>query len=205
MGWSRDFPEHLEEAVRAILDGDRRRAELVMEGLRADAPRLSPARRPSQRRQLEVYRRDRFHCRYCDRKTVFHPVFQLLGVAFFPGTLPFHPNWRTGLTHPAIPIFASTVDHVHPVSDGGDPDDPRNLVTACSECQYQKGQARSGWELRPIVAGGWAGLSDVYERLWNAEQYAGPLDRGPSHDRWIALLREPSPAVPDAVPGGLRR
>ena len=41
---------------------------------------------------VAVLRRDHFHCRYCERRTVFYPLFELLSVGFFPELLPFHPN-----------------------------------------------------------------------------------------------------------------
>lgn len=34
---------------------------------------------------------------------------------------------------------AQTVDHVEPVSRGGDPLDPENCVAACGSCNYSKG------------------------------------------------------------------
>jgi 5-methylcytosine-specific restriction endonuclease McrA len=144
------LPELLDEAVRGLVAGDAARAEAAMKQVyRRPISRRRP-RGPGPREQLSTYRRDHFHCRYCDRKTISYPVFELLGPGFFPAELPFHANWRADLTHPAIPVWSSSVDHVHAVSTGGHPVDPRNLVTACSACQYQKGNA-AGRMLRPII------------------------------------------------------
>jgi hypothetical protein len=200
-----DFPERLETLVRAVVGGNRDLASELATDLQEEAPPRLQRKQPSQRQQLEVYRRDYFHCRYCDRKTIFYPIFLLVGVGFFPDALPFHPNWKTELTHPAVPIFSSSIDHVLPVTHGGHPDDPHNLVTACSQCQYEKGHASRGWDLKPIVPDGWEGLSDLYERLWRTEQYIQErIPLGGVHARWIALLREPSRTVPDALQGGVR-
>ena len=194
----------LHEAIRATLNEDRARAERLMKAIyREPRPRPRP-RGPSVRSQLAVYRRDHFHCRYCDRKTIFYPVFELFGVGFFPKEMPFHPNWLADVIHPAIPVWSSSIDHVFPLSAGGQSRDPRNLVTACSRCQYRKGNARGGWLPRPLTLDGWAGLSNLYEALWNATQYSSsPLVRGRSHDRWITELRRPSADIPDALPEGL--
>lgn len=89
-------PEVLSLAIQAILGGRREAAHAAMEELRS-APWTPPIRKEAPLSMyVAVYRRDHFHCRYCERRTVFYPLFELLGVGFFPELLPFHPNWRAG-------------------------------------------------------------------------------------------------------------
>jgi hypothetical protein len=154
---------------------------------------------------VAVYRRDRFQCRYCGRRAIFYPLFELLSVGFFPELLPFHPNWRAGQVHPVVVTWSTSLDHVWPVAAGGDPADPRNLVTACAGCQYEKGNSTRGWPLLPISEQPWDGLSSYYEKLWSTAQYeALGLVRRRGHNSWLAALSRTPKFIEDAMPEGFR-
>ena len=61
-----------------------------------------PRRRSASRRlRCRIFRRDSFCCRYCGAQTILPQVMAMLG-ALFPDELPFDPNWKGGLTHPAV-------------------------------------------------------------------------------------------------------
>ena len=79
-------------AIEAILAGQREAAVAAMEEIRCP-PWKPPLRRDApMSTYVAVFRRDHFHCRYCDRRTIFYPLFELLSVGYFPELLPFHPN-----------------------------------------------------------------------------------------------------------------
>jgi 5-methylcytosine-specific restriction endonuclease McrA len=195
----------ISSAIAAILDGQRDAATGAIEELRC--PLWTPPARKEAPMSMyvAVFRRDHFHCRYCDRRTLFHPLFELLSVGFFPEVLPFHPNWRAGHVHPAVVTWSTSLDHVLPVVAGGHHADPRNLATACAQCQYAKGNSTRGWPLKPITTQAWDGLSGYYQRLWAVAQYQTPgLALRPGHQNWLTALRRSSPAIDDALPEGFR-
>jgi hypothetical protein len=102
--------------------------------------------------RLEIYLLDEWLCRYCGRTTILTQLMMLLD-ELFPEDFPYHPNWKTGLTHPAFPVRSASVDHISPVAHGGSGNDPLNLVTACLPCKVVKGEFpldQLGWTLRPI-------------------------------------------------------
>ena len=85
-----------------------------------------------------VYRRDRFTCVYCARRTVVLPVLGLISDCL-PAQFSWHPNWKRDVTHRVYWDLSTTLDHVAAVSTGGDWQAEANLVTACARCQHQKG------------------------------------------------------------------
>lgn len=75
-----------------------------------------------------VFLRDGFVDRYTGTRVIFPPVFRLLSLVM-PRDLPYHPAWKTDLTHPAYWELGATIDHLVPVSRGGT-DDESNWITA---------------------------------------------------------------------------
>jgi hypothetical protein len=138
---------------------------------------------------LEAFRRDGWICRYCGGKTVFFPVMAVLG-RLFPQEFPYDSHWGAGSTHPAVIACAAVVDHIEPVSHGGNWQDPNNLATACWPCNAMKGEftlEQLGWRIRPVPENrtGWDGLSGTYLALWEAADR--PVDD--ALRKWAALLR----------------
>jgi len=106
----------------------------------------------------------------------------------YPDAFPFHPNWKGGLTHPAILSRSPIVDHVIPGSSGGDWRSIENMVTACWPCNSRKGDlplARLGWRLRPIAGDGWDGLTGRYATLFRV---AGE-PKAAYHRAWMTALQ----------------
>jgi hypothetical protein len=138
------------------------------------------AKRPPLKKSLvvEVFRRDRFTCRYCGARTVARPVLRVFS-ALFPREFSYHPHGKNDEAHPACWMLMASVDHVHPVTGGGESAVPKNLVCACWPCNLTKSNLpleRLGWELRPIPKMDWDGFTGVYSRLWVLA--GGPNRRG---------------------------
>jgi 5-methylcytosine-specific restriction endonuclease McrA len=178
--------DHLQRVVGALEADDREAAAATMAEIA-----FSPAqteRRPSltPRLQAEVFRRDAFTCRYCGTRTVPPPVLRVLS-ALFPVEFPYHPNWKSDVTHRAHWTISTTCDHVTAGTLGGDWREAENLITACWTCNQRKANLcleQLGWTLRPVPAPGWDGLVGAYPKLW---ELAGRPDPA-YHRRWLTAL-----------------
>lgn len=180
---AQEYPAVIERTIRALIEN----------GVEAGAGVLAPIagqreelrRRPALSRRLlgEVYRRDRYECRYCGQRLIPASIMELVAT-IYPEAFPFHPNWKGGQTHPAFIACSPIVDHVVPGSLGGD---WRNLVTSCWPCNSRKADftlEQLGWSLRPVPEIGWDGLVGLYRELWRV---AGqPKLR--FHADWMAAL-----------------
>jgi hypothetical protein len=69
-----------------------------------------------------VFVRDGFIDRYTGTRVIFPPVFRVLSLVM-PHDFPYHPAWKTELTHPAYWELGATIDHVIPVTRGGSDDE----------------------------------------------------------------------------------
>lgn len=131
---------------RALDNGD---AALAASLLKRDYP-FAPD--PITRREYgpiestRVFIRDGFIDRYTGERLIFPPVLRVLS-AELPGEFPFHPNWKTDVTHPAFWELGATVDHLLPVSRGG-ADDESNWVTT----SMARNSAKMNWTLEQL---GW--------------------------------------------------
>lgn len=97
-----------------------------------------------------VFIRDGFIDRYTGERLIFPPVLRVLS-AELPTEFPFHPNWKTDVTHPAFWEVGATVDHLVPVSRGG-ADDESNWVStsmARNSAKMNWTVAELGWTLHP--------------------------------------------------------
>lgn len=105
-----------------------------------------------------VFVRDGFIDRYTGERLVFPPVLRLLSVAL-PADLPFHPNWKTEVTHPAYWEIGATVDHLVPVTRGG-ADDESNWVTT----SMARNSAKMNWRVEEL---GWRVFAPGDCREWD--------------------------------------
>jgi HNH endonuclease len=97
-----------------------------------------------------VFVRDGFIDRYTGERLIFPPVLRVLA-SELPTEFPYHPNWKTDVTHPAFWEIGATVDHLVPVSRGG-ADDESNWVTtsmARNSAKMNWTLAQLGWTLQP--------------------------------------------------------
>lgn len=132
-----DYPRILSAVVEAIADGNSEEAAERLKPI-AYPPREIPARNQTTRAlRVSTWRRDSYCCRYCGVRTIPDCVLRCVSV-LFAEAFPYHRNWRGGLTHPAIPAIASTVDHIVPGSRGGAWLSPEYLITTCPRCNAIK-------------------------------------------------------------------
>jgi len=162
-----DYPEELEQVVLTLLSEGRDAAAALLAPISYPRREVAVRSEPSEWVIASIYKRDRFHCRYCGRKVIPTQIMRLIS-ALFPDEFPYHPNWKGGQTHPAIASRSPSLDHVVPWSQGGT-NDLTNLVCACWICNQVKGDlslGQLGWRLRPIPETDWDGLVSHYRQLW---------------------------------------
>lgn len=97
-----------------------------------------------------IFIRDGFIDRYGGERLVFPPVLRVISMAL-PSDFPYHPNWKTDVTHRAYWELSATVDHLVPVARGGS-DDEANLVTtsmAHNSAKLSWTLDQLGWRLHP--------------------------------------------------------
>lgn len=97
-----------------------------------------------------VFMRDGFVDRYSGDLLVFPPVLRVIS-QLLPEDFPFHPNWKTDVTHSAYWQIGATVDHLVPVTIGG-ADDESNWVTtsmAHNSAKMNWSLVELGWKLHP--------------------------------------------------------
>lgn len=114
------------------------------------APDLVYTRRFRPVEYTRVFINDGFVDRYTGERLLFPTVLRMLSHAL-PERFPFHPNWKTQVTHPAYWEVSATIDHVIPVTRGG-PDEPSNWVTtsmARNSAKLNWTLSELGWELHP--------------------------------------------------------
>jgi 5-methylcytosine-specific restriction endonuclease McrA len=195
-----NYPDELERVVKALLEERRKAAEQLMAQIAYPRREVPQRTDPSETIVASVYRRDRFHCRYCGCQVIPTQIMRLIS-ELFAEEFPYHPNWKGGETHPAIPSRSATLDHVQPWSAGGG-NDTDNLVCACWICNRVKGDLtleQLGWTLLSIKANTqWDGLTRYYRALW---ELAGK-PKSADHQLWMRLFDpEPAEAEPLARDG----
>jgi hypothetical protein len=131
----------------AVTDGDLLHAANLLKRDYPFAPDPVIRREYGAIESTRVFLRDGFTDRYTGERLVFPPVLRVLSIEL-PDQFPFHPNWKTDVTHPAFWEIGATVDHVIPVSRGG-PDNESNWVTT----SMARNSAKMNWTLEEL---GWA-------------------------------------------------
>lgn len=101
-------------------------------------------------KMLEIFLRDGFVDRYSGRKLIFPPVLRILSMKF-PDSFPFHKNWKMSECHIAYWELMPTIDHIHPIAQGGTNED-NNLV--CTSMMRNSAKSnftleQLDWELHP--------------------------------------------------------
>jgi len=97
-----------------------------------------------------MFIRDGFIDRYSGERLVFPGALRLLS-HIFPDEFPYHQHWKVSETHDAFWKLTPTVDHVVPVSRGGE-DSESNWVTTSMLRNSIKAQwtlDELQWELHP--------------------------------------------------------
>jgi 5-methylcytosine-specific restriction endonuclease McrA len=156
-------------ALRHCAEGDAEAARTKVEAIRTSQLPRGPRARMTDAVVFDVYRREQFTCRYCGQQTVLLAALRYLS-GRFPDLVPYHPNWRRDATHPLYPLITTSLDHLVPVRRGGT-NEPTNLFTTCSRCNYQKGDLlleELGWQVLPPSTVRWDGLTGFFLRAMAA-------------------------------------
>jgi 5-methylcytosine-specific restriction endonuclease McrA len=96
--------------------------------------------------QVQVFRRDRWLCRWCGCPVIFAPVMRYLADLVkregCDTALPYyHRNWRRR-DAPLLDRLGAVIDHVEAHSGGG-ASVISNLATACNKCNGRKSNAHA--------------------------------------------------------------
>jgi len=126
-------------------------ASVAKSRLRRDypfAPIAPTLRKYKEKESTGVFVHDGFLDRYTGERLIFPPVLRVLSIVL-PDEFPYHPNWKTSVTHPAFWEVGATIDHVVPVSRGG-ADGVSNWVVTTS---MARNSAKMNWTLEEL---GWS-------------------------------------------------
>lgn len=137
-------------ACAALANDDSDAAASLLRNEYPFAPELVTKRKFRPLEYTRIFIRDGFVDRYTSQRLVFPPVLRLVSHSL-PKAFPYHPNWKTHVTHPAYWEVGATIDHLIPVTRGG-PDDPSNWYTtsmARNSAKMNCTLAELGWELKP--------------------------------------------------------
>lgn len=139
---------------------------------------------------VEVFRRDRFTCRYCGSSVVPPPILRAASL-LWPKQIPYHPNWRSDATHPIYMARSATIDHIEPHARGGTHDGVDNFATACWPCNTQKSDfslEEIGWDLHDVLDTQWDGLVGSYPALWSVAKSKATESDIRFHRPWLAAF-----------------
>jgi hypothetical protein len=142
--------EAIAEICEALRRGNEGDAKQILRTKYPFAPNTPTRHSPGPVQSTRVFLRDGFIDRYTGDPLVFPPVLRALSI-LMPSDFPFHPNWKTDVTHAAYWEIGATVDHVAPRSRGGSAQD-ENLVTTSMARNMAKSHwtlEELGWELHP--------------------------------------------------------
>lgn len=135
----------------------------------------------SYRQKMEQFRRDGFIDRYTGEKLLNPGALKLISF-FYPEEFPYQAHWKMTDTHIAYMELIPTIDHIFPVSIGGE-DNEENWVTT----SMKKNAIKSNWTLDEL---GWdlypAGNIDKWDGL--TKLFVSAVEKHPEalNDNYIA-------------------
>ena len=133
------------KACAALKSGVRDQAISLLKRDYPFAPHPVTKRQHGPLESTRVFVRDGFIDRYTAERLIFPPVLRVMS-AELPVDFPYHPNWKTDVTHPAYWEVGATVDHLVPISRGGADDDSNWVTTSMA-----RNSANSPW-LNPRIS-----------------------------------------------------
>ena len=135
------------ESVCSSLKSDRPdEAQTLLREHLPFAPLKASKRQYTDRQKMRVFCRDGFIDRYSGERLVSPGVLRALS-AVLPEEFPYQKNWRLDSCHIAYWQLCPTIDHIMPVSRGGE-DEIVNWVTT----SQMRNSVKSGWTLDEL---GW--------------------------------------------------
>lgn len=132
-------------------------------------PTLIHTRQYSEKQKMGQFKRDGFIDRYTGEKLLNPGVLKVISF-FYPKEFPYHAHWKMTDTHMAYMELIPTIDHIVPISRGGE-DNKENWATTSMKKNAIKSNwslDELGWELYP--AGNiddWDGLTKLFISLVN--------------------------------------
>lgn len=142
--------EILNRVCAALAQGSHELAAAIAQSECPWVPKLVAKRHCSKALALRVFERDGFIDRYFGSPLVFPGALLLLG-HLIPSQFPAHPTWRVAESHEIYWELWPAVDHLIPLSRGGE-NDEKNLVSTSTLHNNAKGHwllEELGWFLRP--------------------------------------------------------
>lgn len=138
--------EIVETACDALGRGNISAAKNIIANKYPFKPLQNAGRKYSEHQKIKVFLRDGFIDRYSGDRMIFPPVLRLLS-ELMPDEFPFQKNWKMSECHIGYWQLLPTVDHIIPVSRGGE-DQESNMV-----CTSQlRNSAKANWLLEEL---GW--------------------------------------------------
>ncbi len=178
--------EILSQVFNDLITGDDASARRHLETLSTESEEREDRRPLRLKKQVKVFARDGYICRYCSRQTVCPPALRYISCCF-PALFPYDYHWKLNSIHPLYYEICASCDHIIPVTRGGT-NDLTNLATSCYRCNSRKSSyllSEIDMELKPIAATEWDGLSGLFIRAYTNHLYVGSSVTGrlPRYER----------------------
>lgn len=156
------------------------------------APSARTERKVSDREKLQVFKADRFRCRYTGDLLLLPAYLRVLS-ALYPDAFPYHQNWKAEETHPAYWSHTASLEHVEPVSVGGAEHLDNWVTTSMARNQVRSRFALEslGWAVRPrSTDSDWDGGISAFIALSDTDGVLTNPHHGSYIARWRSLALE---------------
>lgn len=156
--------EILSDVLKSILQSDFGTGRTIILEKYPFQPTQTGTRWYTEKQKMAQFVRDGFIDRYTGDKLINPGALKLISY-YYPAEFPYHAHWKTTDTHMAYMELIPTIDHIVPISRGGE-DTPKNWATTSMKKNSIKSNwtlEELGWELFP--AGDireWDGLTDLF-------------------------------------------
>lgn len=108
--------------------------------------------------------KDGFVDRYSGDKLLNPGILKVISL-LFPNEFPYHPHWKMSESHIAYWELTPTIDHIHPIAQGGE-DNPDNWATTSMMHNLIKNNwtlEQLQWKLYPVGnITEWDGLTNLF-------------------------------------------
>lgn len=115
-------------------------------------------RKYTEKQKIKIFFRDGFIDRYNGNQLLNPGVLKVFSV-YYPKEFPYHKNWKMDETHRAYWELLPTIDHIKPISIGGE-DSEYNLVTT----SMINNSIKSNWTLKEL---GWKLIDEGNIKEWD--------------------------------------
>jgi len=154
----------IDEVCKAIGKGNITDAKCIVNKKYPFITLENKGRQYTDYQKTKIFLRDGFVDRYSGEKMVFPPVLRLLSF-LMPEELPFHKNWKMSDCHLAYWQLLPNVDHIIPVSRGGEDEEANWICTSqlrnCAKSNWLLEEL--GWQLhKPGDLKEWDGMLNWY-------------------------------------------